>query len=99
MNFITENLGSSLSNDLHSLYFYANRDPFHKKFMAMFNKIEERYKNIEFLAIDTDHFNNLCRRFNVVLAPTVLIIKNGVELKRINGLIIISDFKSVFADI
>lgn len=99
MFFLTQEQELVLNNDLQVLYFYASWMPYHKKMIIMIDKMEQKYKNISFFAIDTDHFKGLCRRFNINTIPVVLIMKNGIELKRISGLILTSAFKSAFADI
>lgn len=99
MFFLTQEDDLKLNKDFQALYFYASWMPYHKKMMIMIDKIEKKYQNISFLAIDTDHFKGLCRRFNVNNIPLILVMKDGAELKRINGLILTSAFKSAFADI
>jgi thiol-disulfide isomerase/thioredoxin len=99
MLFITKEQEILTSVKIKALYFYATWMPFHKKMMIMIDKIEQKYKDIEFLAIDVDHFKGLCRRFNIESVPTVLIIDSGKEIKRINGLVMTSAFKSAFVDI
>lgn len=84
---------------LQALYFYSTWMPFHTKFLTMISKIEEKYKEISFLAVDVDEFKSQCIRFNIDSIPTVLIFKNGKEVKRIVGLTLTSAFKSAFADI
>ncbi len=86
-------------NKLQMFYFYTSWMPYHKKMLYMISKMEEKYKEMNFLAIDADHFKGLCRRFNIESVPTVLIMVEGVEKKRINGLVLTSAFKSAFADI
>lgn len=87
------------SSSLISLYFYSSWMPYHKKMIIMIDKMEQKYKDIKFLAIDVDHFKGLCKRFNIDSIPTVLIMNNGEELKRIEGMVLTSAFKSAFADI
>lgn len=65
----------------------------------MIGKMEEKHKDIEFIAIDTDHFKGLCKRFTIDQIPSVLIVKDGIEIKRITGLVLTSAFRSAFADI
>ena len=98
MKFITDENELNSQASLKSLYFYANWMPFHKKFLTMIGKIESKY-NIDFLAIDTDYFSQQCKRFNITSIPTIIILKDGKEIKRIEGLVLTSAFKSVFVDI
>jgi thioredoxin-like negative regulator of GroEL len=73
--------------------------PYHKKMMIMIDKMENKYKDISFLAVDVDNFKILCKRFNIESIPTVLIMDDGKEIKRINCLVMTSAFKSAFDDI
>lgn len=99
MKFLTQEEDFKIVPKIQSLYFYASWIPFHKRMLVMIGKMEDKYKNIEFTAIDTDHFKGLCKRFNIESIPTVLILKDGQELKRITGLVMTSAFRSAFADI
>ena len=84
---------------ISAFYFYASWMPFHKKMTIMISKIEEKYKDIAFYAIDTDHFKGLCKRYDIQEIPTVVIKKQGNEVKRVVGLTLTSAFKTVFNDI
>lgn len=99
MLFITQENELIFNSKIQALYFYSSWMPYHNKMMIMINKIKEKHKDIIFFAIDVDHFKGLCRRFNIESIPTVIIFKNNEELKRINGLIMTSAFRSIFADI
>lgn len=99
MIFITQEKDIILTDKIQALYFYANWMSFDKKMQVMIAKIEEKYPQVSFLAIDVDEFKNTCKRFNVTSIPTVLIMKNGVEKNRINGMVMTSAFKSAFNDI
>lgn len=98
MLFITKEDDIEL-NDLSALYFYASWMPYHKKVLSMIDKIEEKYKNIKFQAIDVDFFKNQCLRFNIKSIPSIVIFNNDKEIKRINGIVLTSAFKSVFNEI
>lgn len=99
MQFITQEQDLSFKNKVQCLYFYSSWMPFHKKMMIMIGKMQDKYKEIDFFAIDTDHFKGLCKRFNIESIPTVLIMLDGSEAKRINGLVLTSAFRAAFADI
>lgn len=98
MIFITREEELQIDLPLQSLYFYASWMPYHKKFLTMIGKIEEKHK-LPFYAIDVDQFNNQCKRFSIDSVPTVLVLKNGQEIRRVTGLALTSAFKSVYADI
>lgn len=88
-----------MDRPIQALYFYASWMPYHNKFLTMIGKMEDKYSDIGFSAIDVDQFNSQCKRFLITSIPTVLILKEGKEVKRINGLVLTSAFKSAFADI
>lgn len=99
MIFITEESDLQDNTKITALYFYSSWMPFHKKMMIMISKIEEKYKDVLFYAVDTDHFKGLCKRFDVKEIPTVIVKNSDKELGRVVGLILTSAFKSFFADI
>lgn len=99
MLFLTQEQELNFDSKIQSLYFYAPWMPFHKKMLTMISKIEEKHKDVSFFAVDVDSFKGLCKRFNIDSVPTTLIMSNGKESKRINGLPLTSAFRSAFADI
>lgn len=98
MKFITHEDDIKLDR-LHVLYFYASWMPYHKKMMIMIDKIEQKYKNIVFSAVDVDFFKSTCKRFTITSVPSVIIFLDSREIKRITGVVLTSAFKSIFADI
>lgn len=100
MLFLAQEEELKLEPKIQALYFYAPwLGHHHKKMMVMIGKIEEKYRAVEFIGIDVDPFKGLCKRFNIESVPTVVILKDGAELKRINGVVLTSAFRSIFADI
>ena len=99
MFFFTQESDLQIKSKIISLYFYAPWMPYHKKMVDMINKMEEKYKDIVFYAIDIDYFKGLCKRFNVTSIPEVIILVDGKEVKRINGVVLTSAFRSAFGDI
>jgi thiol-disulfide isomerase/thioredoxin len=81
------------------LYFYATWMPFHKKMMIMIEKIENKNKNIHFIAVDVDHFKSSVIRYSVESIPTIILFNKNKQLKRITGLVLTSAFNSFFNDI
>jgi thioredoxin-like negative regulator of GroEL len=99
MHFLTQEEELSFKSKIQSLYFYASWMPYHKKMLTMIDKVEQKHKEIQFFAIDTDHFTGLCKRFNVESIPCVVVIQEGKEVNRVTGLIMTSAFRSAFVDI
>lgn len=98
MLYISQESDIQLAN-IQGLYFYATWMPFHKKMQVMISKIEEKYPQVTFLGIDVDMFKTTCKRFNIDCVPTVLVMRDGQEKKRITGVVMTSAFKSAFVDI
>ena len=99
MLFITRQEELQIDLPLQALYFYAPWMPYHNKMITMIGKIEEKYKDVSFFAIDVGEFESQCKRFSVDSIPTVIILKGGKEVKRINGMVLTKPFKTAFADI
>jgi|SRR6185436_211805 len=99
MYYLTQECDLIISDKVQVLYFYATWMPHHNKMLSMIDKMEQKYKNVEFIAIDVDFFKNLCKRFEVESIPIVIILNNGKAIKRIEGLVLTSAFKNAFADI
>ena len=99
MLFLLEEKDFNISSGVSVLYFYASWMMEHKKMSLMIDKIQDKYKDIKFLAIDCDHFKNICARNEVSSIPCFIIFINNKEEKRLNGIMLTSAFKSIFADI
>jgi thiol-disulfide isomerase/thioredoxin len=81
------------------IYFYASWMPFHQKMSLMLSLIEAKRKDIDFFAIDVDEFKNQCKRFNIETIPTIIVLKEGKEVKRLAGVVNTKVFIDIFADI
>lgn len=98
MIFLTKEEDLDLSAKKRALYFYASWMPYHKKMLVMIDKMENKYPDMKFFAIDVNAFPNLCKRFTIDSVPMVLIF-NERKTRRIAGLVLTSAFRSTFADI
>lgn len=65
----------------------------------MISIIQTKYQQMAFSAVDVDQFRNLCKRFQITVVPTILILKKGEKVQRIDGLIPTATMKSIYADI
>lgn len=98
MIFITDENEIQLKN-YQLIYFYSSWFVFHSKMMFMLNLSELKYNNVSFLAIDVDEFKNQCKRFSINVVPTVLILKEGKEINRLEGVFDTKKIIESFADI
>ena len=99
MLFLTSEEELILKPKFQMLYFYASWMPYHKKMINMISKMEQKYKDIDFFAIDVDGFKSFIKRFEINSIPTITILNNGKEIKRLEGLILTSVIKAAFVDI
>lgn len=99
MFFIAREEDIDLSLPIQILYFYIPNMPFHKKVINFIDKMEERYKQINYLAVNCEDFPTQCIRFSISVAPTLLIFKDGREIKRMESSVKKQDFIDAFADI
>lgn len=99
MIFLTEESEFYYKNKIQILYFYGIWLPFKWKTLLMLEKAEEKHNDIAFFAIDVDHFPGFCKRFQVDAVPTILIIVDGKEKKRISNVVKTQVLIDTFADI
>jgi thioredoxin-like negative regulator of GroEL len=99
MLYLTSEDELNFNKEVQALYFYASWMPYHKKMITMISKMEEKYKEFDFFAIDVDYFKSFIKRFEIESIPTVILFKNKEEVKKIQGLPLTSALRTVFADI
>lgn len=99
MNFVSSEKEISINNGLCVLYFYTPWLIYHKKMLIMFNKVEDKYKDIVYLAVDASYFKKTLSIYNVVSVPTVIVFNKGKEIDRFNGICLTSAFRAFFDDI
>lgn len=99
MLFLTKENELQIQEKYVCLYFYAPWMPYHSRMTMMISKMEQKYKDVTFYAIDVDFFKNLCKRFEVDSIPTIVILNNIKEFKRVEGVILTSVIKKIFVDI
>lgn len=58
-------------------------------------KLEVEFPNISFLSVDVDQVPILAKSFKIKTVPTLLIIKNDIEVNRVEGLSLITPLRSL----
>ena len=99
MIFLNHESELTWNNQFQVLYFNSIWLPFKQKLILMLDKIAQKYPAIALFVIDVDQFKPLCKRFSVETIPTVLIIENGKEVKRIDRVLPTREFTAIFDDI
>jgi thiol-disulfide isomerase/thioredoxin len=99
MLFINHENELTWNNKYQGLYFYATWMPFNQKVICMLDMVSDNLPNVPLFAIDVDHFKSFCKRFDITTIPTILIMENGKEVKRIQGVTHSKEFVATFSDI
>ena len=50
------------------------------------NEIKSNYSNVKFEEYDIDEYSDITEEYGVRSVPTVIIVKDGIELQRFTGL-------------
>jgi len=99
MLFINHENELTWDKKFQGLYFYAIWMPFNRKVIRMLDTVSDNLPNVPLFAIDVVYFKSFCKRFNIITVPTTLIMENGKEVKRIQGVTHSKEFVAIFSDI
>lgn len=75
-----------------AIYFYMQNININKKINLNITKIENECK-INFLCVDVENFKEISKRYSIVSVPTIILIKNYKEIKRITKVLKYQDLK------
>lgn len=84
---------------IYGLYFYRSDMPFHTKIINVIAGIQKKYPQVRFYALDAIQFAGPCIRFSVQSVPTLVVLKEAEEVKRIEGSVRTQEFIELFDDI
>lgn len=59
---------------------------------------EEFESSFKFYKVNTDDSKEFTKKFNIKSLPTILLLKDGVEIKRIVGLVLVEPLRKAFKD-
>lgn len=66
-----------------------------KMFGPIFESVSEKYDNIKFAKLNVDNdLENICKKYAVMSIPTIILFKDGIEVKRNIGFFNEDDFKN-----
>lgn len=99
ISFITREEEINNTIPLQVLYFFYLDMPFHSKILLLLSEMEEKYNRNMCFAVNVESFPSQCIRFSITCAPSLLFIKDGVEVKRLISCIKKQDITDVFSDI
>ena len=95
MKFLVSKEDLKLEGEYNILYFYATWLNEHKKMMTMLSKMEDKY-SINFYGINVDEFKLFCKVYSIYTIPTIVILKDKKEIRRITGVVMTSALKNSF---
>lgn len=62
-------------------------------------KLEAEFTNIKFYSVDVDKSPSLAKEYQIRSLPTIILLKDGREIQRINGAVKIEPLRKAFRDI
>ena len=62
-------------------------------------KIESEYPQVKFLSVEIEQVPEVAQKFRVRSLPSLLLLKNGQEVQRINGAVLIAPLRKAFNDL
>jgi thioredoxin 1 len=60
--------------------------------------LESEFSEIKFISIDVDQTPELAQKFKIKTVPTLLLLKDNVEIKRIVGLSLIDPLRKILRE-
>lgn len=62
-----------------------------KMFGPIFEEVSKE-KNVNFVKLDVDNFSDIAREYGVMSIPTIIVFRDGKEVKRFTGFMSKEDF-------
>lgn len=69
-----------------------------KKQQPTIDKVEQEFKNVQFISIDIDEVPDFNSKFNVKSIPLLILFKDGVEMKRVVGMTLLESLRTAFRE-
>lgn len=70
-----------------------------KAYAPTIEKLDEEFENISFISIDVDQVPELAQKFKIKSLPSLVIIKDGVEVDRVLGATYIAPLRTKFKEL
>lgn len=97
---ITNESDFNIDNDkLIAVKFWASWCGPCKQMNPSIKKIEDEFPNVKFLSVEIEQVPEIAQRFRIKSLPSILLLKDGQEVKRINGLVLIEPLRKAFRDL
>lgn len=69
-----------------------------KRISPIVEKLESEFDICKFIAVDTDEFPDIISTYGVKSLPTILFLKDGVEVKRVAGVSLIDPLRKILRE-
>jgi thioredoxin 1 len=70
-----------------------------KRLEPVIKQLESEFNVINFMSVDVDQVPTLAQRYRVRTVPTLLFIKDGLEVNRVIGLSLIEPLRKILRDL
>lgn len=70
-----------------------------KQMNPSIDKMEKEFPNVKFVSIEIEQVPSIAQKFRIQSLPTLLLLKNGKEEKRIKGLTLTEPLRKAFRDL
>lgn len=99
MQAITNESDFNIDSGLVAVKFWATWCAPCKRMDPVIRKMESEFDNIKFISIDIDQVSSIAQKYRIRTVPSLLLFKNGLEVNRINGLVLTSPLRKAFRDL
>jgi len=99
MKSITNESDFNVDNGYFAIKFWSTWCQPCKAFAPKVATLDDEFDNVDFISIDIDQVPTLARKYKVRSLPTLLLIENGKELNRIEGLQLITPMRKILRDL
>ena len=65
-----------------------------KMFSPIFDEVSNEYSNINFYKVNVDENREIAKKYGIMSIPTIILFKDGKEIKRNIGFLSKEEFKS-----
>ena len=62
-------------------------------------KMEEEFPQVKFVSIEIEQVPEIAQKYKVRSLPSLLLIKDGEEVQRVNGAVLLAPLRKVFNDL
>jgi thioredoxin len=62
-------------------------------------KIETEFPQVKFVSVEIEQVPSIAQKFRIKSLPSLLLIKNGQEVQRVNGAVLIAPLRKAFNDL